>query len=221
MPKSNILDQPSLAVVVDCWKNANYENYHDTMVNIREFCTTNQQVESVALTTYRSNDPVTNEPVPNDRVFVDQPWWNNGRDFFYNETKWDFFRRIWDSKINDPETHTYDIVANMPLRSNQIGFVAFDTTHILYYCNFINPGIRNLYFCGGAWEMCLRHRPTGWMQVQTLNYHKMFHQPVNILVKNSCVVGLPESPYVKITDPWWIPVGDDVYMLDQNSTDFY
>jgi len=208
------LSQPSLAILIDCWNTLDQpvSGYDDVMYNIAEFCTTNASMKSVALATYQGDT----------EIYKDNVWWQNAKNLFNDETKWDHLRRIWKEATYIEPSDTCSVIANMPLRSDQIGFCAWHSTQLMYYCNFVNPEIQNIYICGFAWNECVKYRPLGWMEIAGMNHHKLFHNHINILSKKSCVSGLAASPQPTFDqEPWWKPIGNDIFLLDQTSNLFF
>ena len=73
-----------------------------------------------------------------------------------------------------------------------------------------NPQIKNLFVVGGKWDMCVRDRPLGYLNLFKL----FFSQQINILTYNGCV------GTKKITFGWpveldkeidWVQISDNVY----------
>jgi len=180
---------PALAVLIDCW-SAKHSRCARTqsgtaaldqcMQNIQDFCLHEPDLVSVCLATY--GEPHTKK-VPREGT-----WWIWGDRFFNQETKFDAMRQAWQHTDFADMEITHPLVRHMPERAGQQRFAAFDTLHILYYCNFVMPEIDSIYFLGTAWDICVKVRPVGWLQVASLQYHDMFVTPKKFLSHRQCVL---------------------------------
>ena len=208
----SLLEQPSLAVLIDCWDEpravGTYDqldivSYRNCMQSIKTQCETNPWIKSIAIASYGDSD---------NQIALEQPWWNTAKDFFFNETKWNQLRRNWQSVEHIDKTSTHEYVRTIAPRSDQVIFCAFDILHIMYYCNFINPSIRNIYFFGSTWDKCVKIRPVGWAEVSSLNHHNLFQTNQNLLTNQNCIfqTGGP----VQLTDPWQRATGSTFILTE-------
>jgi hypothetical protein len=210
--KNSELELPGLAIIIDCWNHQRIsdeinlrapqyplisppdpERYNSVMTSIKNFCERDHNIQAIALASY-GND--------NNHVSCVDPGWDNAKQFFVNETKLDFLRKMFNSVSASNQEFTHPTIRDIKLRSDQVIFTAFNELQILYYCNNINPSIKNIYFLGAQWEMCVKNRPVGWLQVAGLLYHNMFSSTKNLLTRRDCV-------YVKkneIDDNRWQPL---------------
>lgn len=211
-----LLEQPSLAIIIDCWANNGYnsaqtKNYENVLHNIAEQIKNNEFIKSVAIASYANEGDFCS--------FEDQ-FIKNSLDFFVNETKWDILRNLWkNAKFGyDKDFFTHNIIKEIKFRDNQCVFSVFNNLDILYYCNFINPSIRNIYFFGQSWNVCVKDRPVGWLDVSTLNYHNLFSKKINLLTSKKCVF----HPSVKDIqmDDYWTNIDNNICLLDE-SADYF
>ena len=169
----------SLVIIIDMWKTHLPEQSNPVAKSIVNFCKS-EEVSAVALATYGTECE--------DEVQTDQPFFQNSQLFFCDETQSDTLRRQWNafSKVQTGLTHK--TIANMPLRDNQIGFVALTALQILYYCNYINPSIDKIYVTGLHFDMCLRDRKVGLVELNALKNAQMFQSTPTILVRTDCTL---------------------------------
>lgn len=194
---------PGLAVLIDCWDVAHSpcrhsvagtHTYNQCMQNIQDFCLTEPDLVSVCLATY--GEPHTAK-MPRDGA-----WWHMADRFFNLETKFDVMRRQWQSTEFEPMDLTHDIIRHMPDRPGQHRFSAFDTVQLLYYCNYVMPEIDRIWFLGAAWDICVKIRPVGWLQIAALKYHNMFLTDKQFLSHQQCTV-TEHCEFPEYFDPCW------------------
>lgn len=196
-----LFNQPSLAIIIDCYDDSHGADYIDVLTNIKFFCEDNPNVVAVALATYVDHNLC---------VINEQPWGFQGADFFCNFTKWDTLSRLWedakDNPLNKLNVKTHPILLNMKKRNDQVFFAAWSDLQILYYCNYINPSIENIFVFGKHWNVCLKVRPLGWVSLHNLNHHNLFSKQMNIISHKKCVIGIDhdatESTNFEIIFPW-------------------
>ena len=179
MPKSVQLDAPSLAILIDCWPVPD-PGYKKVMQQIHDTCRDDLTIKSIALATY--------VPDHHDQVYTMEPrWYEQGKDFFYDSVLWNEIASAWNRTNCHAVSGTSPVVRDMVMRDDQVGFTMFDGLQLLYYCNYINPSIRNIYFFGATWPGCIQYRPVGFHNVQNLINHNMFHNEITLLTRTDCV----------------------------------
>jgi hypothetical protein len=195
----------SLVIIIDAWSTWPCK-YHvkDTMHRIVDFVGTDE-VGAVALATYSTNNL--------NQVEQDEPFYSNSQQIFSNETQVDTLRRQWNDYIPVYTELTDRIISNMTLRENQFGFVALHPLQILYYCNCINPSIENIYFTGFMWDICVKDRNVGYVELNALNNASMFSRKQNIFVKSDLTDAV-NGPVVFNND--WVLVSDKKYLYNKN-----
>lgn len=223
---NHLLDKPSLAVLIDCWStnlffNTNKDNlFHETVYkNISNWCFNNPYVQTVALATYPLPDP-EHDSSAEMYIVKDLPWYENSKELFSDTLKLEFIRQNWNQTktYEADQSITHEYIRNMQLRNDQLGVLTWTTEQIIFYCNDINPGIENIYFFGGIWDICVRIRPVGWLHLASAQHHNMFRTPKNFLTRKDCVIGQTCQP-AAILGPWE-PVDDQTYLLNLNHNAF-
>jgi len=208
----SLLEQPSLAILIDCWDEPSaistydrldLKSYRNCMQSIKSQCENNPWIKAIAVASYGN---------ANNQIFIEQPWWNTAENFFFNETQWDRLRNTWLSFDHVDRLGTHEYIRTIETRSDQVIFCAFDILHIMYYCNFIDPSIRNIYFFGSTWNRCVKIRSVGWAEVSSLNHHNLFQTKQNLLTNQNCIfqTGGP----VQLTDPWQRATGNSFILTE-------
>lgn len=208
MDTSNLLDRPSLVILIDCWAISLSDKQSELMQNIQTFCKTNSFVKAVGLASHVNTEQT---------VFTkEEPWYSQGKDFFYSSHKWESLREVW-QKVDFKDStryQTHPIVRDMKLRSDQRQFLLWSDLQVMYYCNHINPSIENIFVIGQAWDQCLEFRSTGWKSLSNLNQSSMFRKKKTILSRKDCVLKTHSRPLETIEDPW-VELTDNIVMLDE------
>jgi len=163
----------SIAILIDCWPGTNL----NAIKNIKQYCVDNTSIKTICLSSYNSKNTVS----PN------QPYWNNSNHLFNKQTKWRHLKQEWCNAEFDKGDGTAPELLEDWRRPDQLLICAFSSLQILYYCNFVDRHIDKIYFFGAAWDVCIRNKPTGWMEINALNYHKLFHTRKTLLTRPECV----------------------------------
>jgi hypothetical protein len=74
----------------------------------------------------------------------------------------------------------------------------------LEYYFSLNPGIKNVYVFGAAWELCVKNRTLGYMALTEI-------QGINILTRSNCVKSNDGTTPNLDQDTNWLNVDKDVY----------
>jgi hypothetical protein len=209
MSYNDILDRPSLVIIIDCWSDHPGDKQISLMQNIRAFCETNLFVSAVGLASYVGLDQ---RVVPKE-----EPWYSEGKEFFYNRLRWNTLRNLWEGVTFEDHgpVQTHPMVRDMKLRSDQRQFLLWNDLQVLYYCNFINPSIENIFVIGQAWDNCLAWRSVGWQSLSNLNYYNLFQKKKTILSKKDCVLKMNNLSLDAVEDPW-IELNDNIVMLQDD-----
>lgn len=209
----------ALAILIDCWdpmcfpENTSTEvkkNYQSIIDNIVNVCKTNLEISAVALAGYSFNTDA------NDTMFYDEEWKQNSDQWFVNETKWDSLRRGWKSIKWDSPSYNHESIRNMTLREDQQRFIAVNDSHIIYYCNYVNPSIDVIYFMGSDWKICVEKRPVGWVQLAGVKLHNLFVNDIDLKINRKCIWSSETKGFPVISDPWESTQTADVYQLNLN-----
>ena len=219
-----MLDQPSIAVLIDCWKypgsmywpwiitqrkKALLNQHNQCVANIVDFCRLDENIQSVALSTggFPFSD-ISGES-------SDTPWLTVGQQLFYDRVgKFNSLRPLWKNTTLSWRYCTHPLIRYMPLRNDQIGFAVFNSSQLLYYCNYVNPSIRNIWICGFTWDICVKYAKTGWLELSGLINANMFRTNPNILINLDCIGGVAHQPEYEPDPVLWHHVKDRIYQLD-------
>ena len=193
----------SLVIIIDAWSTWPSKYYvKDTMHRIVDFIGTDE-VGAVALATYSSSN----------QIEQDEPFYSNSQRIFSNETQVDTLRRQWNDYIPVYTGLTDRIISNMTLREYQFGFAALHPLQILYYCNCINPSIENIYLTGFMFDMCVKDRNVGYVELNALNNAGMFSRKQNIFVRSDLTDSMDGSA---VFNNDWVLVSDKKYLYNKN-----
>ncbi len=217
-----MLDQPGMAVLIDCWRRprqpwmswwpdrhdqCSQQEYTDCVNRIVEFCTNNEFVQAVALATKSAGafSKISNDPA----------WLAVGKQLFYDRVgKFHLLRTMWHDNTVSWLSYTNPVIANMKLTNNQVGFAVFNALQLAYYCNHVNPAIKNIWICGFSWDICIKNSSVGWLELSGMINANMFQQPPNILVDLRCVSGVPRSSDYVPDAELWHPVTHNIFKLN-------
>lgn len=211
----------SLAVIIDCWDNEFFyqnqtvdEEIHrewqkadQVFDSISQRIIQDANIKSVALACYDSARD-------DNKIVCEQPWWQNAESFFSKETKWDKLRKEWNNHgiLISSQVRTDSRIKDIQLRNDQVGFSVFDSLHILYYCNVINPSIDNIIFMGQRFDLCVCHRPVGYFNVASLIHHGLFKNNITVSIYRDCV--RCHDDFDISTKKSWTLISDNVYELN-------
>lgn len=194
---ADLLNRPSLALIIDVYKTCDpkHVDYYNSVIdNIRDFCKNNHNITAVAMAAYNGVDLTT--------IHREQPWYDNGRQLFYNEIRWETLRKIWSNHNHVDGNITHPGIVDMLLRPDQVQFSVFSDLQVAYYCNSINDSIRNIYVIGTMWGHCIQDRPAGVVQLDIMRRHKMFYNDITLLSHADCVATDFNAPLTAVDPPW-------------------
>lgn len=195
------LNQPTLALLVDCWHDTTDPGIEETWHHVADTCYTNPNIQAIATASYWGF---------NYDVCQESPWYDESDLLFNQTTKWDLLRKDW-SRFNfrDPAdlntdqhiNHTSHIIKDMPVRADQLRLNIFNTLQLTYFCNYINPSIRNILLMGRAWGVCLKVRAVGWDEINYSIQYGMFRNPIKLITRSDCVLETTNQ-HPQILSPW-------------------
>jgi hypothetical protein len=140
---------------------------------------------------------------------IENPWWQNSKEIFFDTTRWEKLRDIWKSTNFVNDSHTHHSILNMSLKTSQLKLMAWDELQLIYYCNYINPSIENIYIVGQSWNVCLEGRPTGWSRLVRAKQYNLFRRSIRIMSRRDCVIHMDGRP-VMDPGPDWDEVNQNV-----------
>jgi hypothetical protein len=194
LDQQHVIERPSLVLIIDAWNDRDNEQYRDCLLNIKNFCENNPYVAAIGLASYLSVD-----------AFIlpqEEPWYSQSRELFYQRLQWETLRQIWQQADFVNVSATHPIINNIKARPNQRQFLIWHNLQVLYYCNYINTAIENIYIVGTAWEACLYFRSVGYRELSSLNEVNMFSKKKTILSRKDCVLNPNDVLVEDITYPW-------------------
>jgi len=201
-----ILSRPSLVLIIDAWNDRDSDQYRQCMTNIKTFCETNSHIVAVGLASYTGTEKHV--------LAHEEPWYNQSCEFFYDKVRWETLRQVWNDAEFITGTTTHEIVKNIKIRADQRQFLIWHNLQVLYYCNYINPGIENIYILGTAWEECLRFRSVGYRELSSLNDCNLFSKTKTILSRIDCTLEVGDLPVTDVQYPW-VELNKSTVMLDK------
>lgn len=213
-----ITNRPSLVIILDCWNDYyDLENYNLMLDNIKNFCVSNHNICAVGLSSYHTLKETERTGDANNwwAIGQEEPWHSNSKNMFYNTTAWQTLRNLWKSTTFHNYNSTHPVIKDMLLNDNVIKLLLWHNLQILYYCNYVNTSIENIYIFGMSWDMCFKGRPAGWSELSCLNKYNLFSTPKTILTNRNCVLTSNKTFLSNVPDPW-IAVDSNLMMLDHS-----
>lgn len=197
----------SLAILIDQWA---MPPGHPPLIsdNIVKFLNSGQ-VSTAILASYNCNMAEYN---------ADNIWYNNEKTMFDHVRLTEDYIRNSYVPVNPQNPYPmYSMSYSMSTNPKFLNYYNADLFQIAMRADWQlvqylseNPQIKNLFVVGGQWDICVRNRPLGY-----LNLFKLFSsQQINILTYNGCVSTR------KITPGWpveldkeidWVQISDNVY----------
>jgi hypothetical protein len=189
-----MIDQPSLAILIDCWDSPN-----DILPqNIISFLDSADSIQTVVLASYNCKQLenkhwfekyveifATNQPSKKIKDLYDVHWEYNKRPSF-------------------PERKTHPLILNY-VNENKIQINMTRLWELEYYLS-ICPKIKNIYVLGKSWEECIKNRPLG--------YKNLIEFPnINILTNTNCVRTLDRKNPDLSNDPDWEQVTEEIWVM--------
>tara|TARA_B100001971_G_C18199424_1_gene543585 strand:- start:115 stop:783 length:669 start_codon:yes stop_codon:yes gene_type:complete len=164
----------NIAIIIDCWGDPNrIDCWGDPLhYNIINLISTNQTIDSVILATYQ---------LPSDEFDTNNLWYINFKNFNYSKLFTNpIVERDISGDIRHPNLGTSirrkyghaDISYQSEERtcnclldkvwSDKFQIAAFHPYQFFHPYQLKLNSIKNVYFFGGAWDICVRTRPMGY-----------------------------------------------------------
>ena len=216
----NILEQPSLAIIIDPWekpapdKTIDYPpSYpkHKVIDNVLEFVDKNDFIETIVLASYDTYSEYAES---------NALWYTNYRDYFYNNQKLNKIKDAYKAFIAHDLVYGKDFMEG---RGKQYPGLDKTRKDVLEYINpkkfqismhwmwqlehylSVNPHIKNIYVIGQAWDCCVRLRQLGYLELGANLKH------LNILTNSNCTINVDCSAPNIDSNPDWDKLTDCIY----------
>jgi hypothetical protein len=192
-----MIDQPSLAILIDCWdiKNISSKKLYSRVLSKID---TNTNINTTVLASYNCKE---------EKKRSDCSWYRNYYDFFQlqhhsrNIKDLEYVHRVFemhDTKF--PNEHTDPLVLNY-LNNNTYQIAMRWRWELEFYLSK-NTHIKNIYVMGVAWEQCVKVRPLGYESLSEI-------KDINILVDTDCVLTMQHTK--PELDSSWNKITESVY----------
>jgi hypothetical protein len=187
-----MINEPSLAILIDCWDLSALPLERSTAANalcnnILEFINKTDVIETVVLSSYDCKSEV---------IASNCVWYQNRNSMYGHLCQ---------------ENSTTKERATSPCILNYINPSKFQVAmHQLWELKLYlsrNRHIKNIYVLGIAWDICIRNRPLGVVNLKQL-------LGINILTNINCV--LTSSFVYPNIDEEWKDIGAGIYCYNQN-----
>ena len=200
-----IINQPSLAILIDCWDMTSLGNPNILEYKILSVLENSPHIQTIVLASYNCRT---------EKLAGDSLWYHNYiRMFTMNQRQ----RKIktlahihneynrYDTRFPDEKTFS-NILNYINLNKFQIAMLWL--WELEYYLEN-NKEIKNIYVFGAAWEDCVRRRSLGYEALtEFLN--------INILTNLNCVHASywPHRPDLS-TDQNWKSITEDIWQYQK------
>ena len=199
----DIINQPSIAILIDCWKNDSF--IPSVYGRITQYIDNNTNIKTVVLASYNCRK---------EREISNSIWYLNYNDFFIKSKQ--HSRKIKDLEIVHQFYEKYNIAyPNENTEPNILNYKNTEKFQIAMRWRWEldlyleeHQEIKNIYVFGMAWDMCVKDRPLGYDSLSEL-------PNVNILTNTTCVIDSDgNSP---ILDSYWELVSNNTYKYIYNT----
>jgi len=199
----DIINQPSMAILIDCWKNDSF--IPSVYGRIIKFIDNNKNIKTVVLASYNCSK---------EREISDSSWYLNYNNFFLKSQQ--NSRKIKDLEIVHRFYEKYN--TKHPTENTEPNILNYKNTEkyqiamrwrweLDLYLE-AHQEIKNIYVFGMAWDMCVKDRPLGYDSLSEL-------PNVNIMTNTTCVIDSDgNSP---ILDSYWELVSNNTYKYIYNT----
>ena len=192
-----MLNEPSLAILIDCWTIPSDTNLH---TNITDYLSTNPAISAVVLASYNCKQEFSHNK---------SIWYTNHHMMFNADTAPRKIRELYhvhrmhlvrDTAFKIEHTHP-TILDYVDSSRSQIAML---WPWQLEYYLLLNPTIKNVYVFGAAWDICVKKRPLGYAALVEI-------ADINIFTHVKCVENAPNQHPNLDLDPDWVKVSEDTY----------
>jgi len=199
----DIINQPSMAILIDCWKNDSF--IPSVYGRITQCIDNNTNIKTVVLASYNCRK---------EREISNSLWYLNYNNFFIKSQQ--HSRKIKDLEIVHQFYEKYNTAhPNENTEPNILNYKNTEKFQIAMRWRWeldlyleAHQEIKNIYVFGMAWDMCVKDRPLGYDSLSEL-------PNVNILTNTTCVIDSDgNSP---ILDSYWELVSNNTYKYIYNT----
>jgi hypothetical protein len=191
------LEGGSIVVLIDCWNrpsknsSANNTNLLEQMIeNILKEISNIPDLSAVILATYESVEYKNS----NNRYYTQADELFNThqpiayvRDIYQNLNYGNYSQKATNSKILE---HDFPV--------NQLAMV--NPYQIEYYIQMVVPHVKNIFFFGQSWNLCVKHRPIGYESISKLIKWNHLSRDTKLFTLNNCILD-----FDTITNELFIP----------------
>ena len=196
-----MIDQPSIAILIDCWNNGDTPPNKILFENILEFIE-NPNIHTVVLASYNANP----EYLKSDAI-----WYQNYKKMFYENQPLRKIRDLFnahkfyttDYKVETTDTRILNYESASKFQ------IAMNWCWELEYYLTLHPEIKNVYVLGTAWESCVKIRPLGYEQLAEIDN-------INILTNPSCILTMDADHPDLNNDKNWEPLTDTIWKYNES-----
>ena len=199
----DIINQPSMVILIDCWKNDSF--IPSVYGRITQCIDNNTNIKTVVLASYNCRK---------EREISNSLWYLNYNNFFIKSQQ--HSRKIKDLEIVHQFYEKYNTAhPNENTEPNILNYKNTEKFQIamrwrweldLYLEAY--QEIKNIYVFGMAWDMCVKDRPLGYDSLSEL-------PNINILTNTTCVIDSDGN--IPILDSYWNIVSNNTYKYTCNT----
>lgn len=175
-------------VLIDCWEidpdnkdlyQASQKLYHNILQTIPLI----PDLAAVVLATYHSSEML-------DPHMRNNRYYSNSYDMFFEKQPLMYIRQQYAASMLASDTHghlkTDSSILNAIWPSQQFAMVA--PWQLQMYINTIIPHVKNIWFMGMHWNMCIEDRPLGWETIAKMIKFNHLHKDTKLLARSDCIL---------------------------------
>jgi hypothetical protein len=191
-----MLNQPSIIILIDLWNRLVDEKLlsSEGSDNIIDFIENAPNIKTAVLASYGCLSELESTNL----------WYNNAQYFFKDLLDYPNFLKTYHYETTSGQC-THPTVFNY-VNSN-IDQIAFRyPAELEFYLKF-HPEIKNIYVAGGAWSICVKDRPLGYVNlfdtfIKNTDRNLLVHS--NTVRENGQLAVIPGTP-------GWVPVTEQIF----------
>ena len=213
---SKIINGGSIAILIDCWKDLPLDMpAASTVAKDQVYQNIINKVESlpnltaVILATYQTHEYANSNNL----------YYQKSTDLFHTSQPIPYVKEIFEN-LDYGWSRTSGVMETDPGILNhtwpvpQIAMV--HTYQLEYYLNRVVPHVKNIFFFGMAWNICVQHRPVGYFNINQLVQWNHLPKDIRLFTRDDCVLsntnGLMHFPDLT-TDPNCVKITDNIFEI--------